>query len=678
MELLSPAGSVEQAFSVIEGGCDAVYGGLKKWNARKRAKNFTLKEYIEILEYCRIHQVKFYLTLNSLMKSDEVNEVLELFDNSKFPLPDAVIVGDIGLILELRKNFPELPIHASTQFGTCSVSDIIFLERLGVQRAILSRELSIQEISNLVKSAKLELEVFVYGMQCIAFSGQCLMGGLLQGGSGNRGLCSSPCFDCYNVNGNKGSFLKMQFLNMGLYLKKLEAIGVDSIKIEGRQRSADELSSITRYFRNIIDFEGMPDFKELKCSFSKPVEESFVNNVGFLEGNSILDSAYYSDNEDEISNNIQNFRSLNKYDGSYVYYLSNKKSRSFVKIHCSYNDKKLEGFWVENRYGKIKEYHILQNESQVQVTFGKVVSMFEAYMLGDIYNIFSKYSVNEFIFINENMTEKVIKEIAEDKELYCLGKNLAHKLQLNRNVWYETSDINLLEKLIDKKKKNIIFDIVDTNSLDKTLKLDQNYKKITYKLPILDFQEKLNGIIPMLFGCKIMLSKISQICLINQEDFSSISLEYTANIWNKYSLDFVNKCGFSLITAHPELSTQDNILLAQGILGGDMQFIQFGKIPLGYSRVCFRNYNFCDQVCLSNKIHFENVFGGSNIDYICNNCFGFKTIISEDCFQAANIKAEYSSRVILDNLPVNLIDDILDGVEDINISVLQLYRTDIT
>lgn len=177
MEILALTGSIEQGYPAIEAGCDAIYGGLKIGNARRRAKNFTLNEYSQILNYCKSKNVKFYLTLNTLLRSDELTEILDIFKSIE--LPDAVIVADIGWIHAFLETFPSLPIHASMQFGTSSLNDVLFLESIGVTRAVLNRELTFDEIKYIKENSHIELEIFVFGTQCALFSGQCLWSGLI-------------------------------------------------------------------------------------------------------------------------------------------------------------------------------------------------------------------------------------------------------------------------------------------------------------------------------------------------------------------------------------------------------------------------------------------------------------------------------------------------------------------
>lgn len=229
MELLAPAGDMAQALKSIEAGCDAIYGGLKGWNARHRAKNFSMKEYNQILEICHKKGVKFYLTLNTLFRDEELDEVQKLFRSGDFYYPDAVLVADIGLMRMLYREFPGVTLHASTQFGAYTLEDIAFLEQFNVKRAVLSRELTLSEIGELRKNTDMELEIFVYGSQCVCFSGQCLWGGLINACSGNRGRCTGMCRDIYRKDGFAGQFMYPRDIDAVGILGTLEDMGINSI-----------------------------------------------------------------------------------------------------------------------------------------------------------------------------------------------------------------------------------------------------------------------------------------------------------------------------------------------------------------------------------------------------------------------------------------------------------------
>jgi len=243
MEILSPAGNYEQVVAGINGGCNAVYGGLQSWNARNRADNFTLDEYFEVLKYCRCRNVKFYLTLNTLLRDAEIKNILEVFNSEKFEMPDAVILSDIGLIKILNEKFPKLAIHVSTQFGAHSIDDAKYLKSLGVSRIILAREVLMEDIIKIKNNTSLEVEAFIWGSQCIGFSGKCYWGSMVLGGSGNRGRCIGLCRHIYSYNGELGRFFYSKDLDALSKLSQLVEAGV-SIKIEGRMRKPYEILGI--------------------------------------------------------------------------------------------------------------------------------------------------------------------------------------------------------------------------------------------------------------------------------------------------------------------------------------------------------------------------------------------------------------------------------------------------
>ena len=253
MELLAPAGNYQQAVSCIEAGADALYGGLFKWNARNRAENFTLEQYKSVLTLCHQRTVRFYLTLNTLLRNDELRDIQALFESEDFALPDAVIAADIGLVLYLRKRFPALPIHISTQGGAVNSDDLQFWTDMGATRVILARELTLSEIKRLKNQTKLDIEIFAFGSQCVSFSGQCLWGGVLHGSSGNRGRCIGMCRDTYTCHGITGDLMYPQDINAVDMLKEISESGVCSIKIEGRLRPAEETKRIVSQFRNALD-----------------------------------------------------------------------------------------------------------------------------------------------------------------------------------------------------------------------------------------------------------------------------------------------------------------------------------------------------------------------------------------------------------------------------------------
>lgn len=186
IELLSPAGDFESLKAAVQNGANSVYFGGSLFNARSSAKNFDENTLKKAIKYCKLRNVKTNLTLNILIKNDEFEEALNFAKFAYESGIDAIIVQDLGLAKFLIKNFPDLPIHASTQMTAHNLEVVLALEKLGFKRVVLSRELSIDEIEYICKNCNVEIEVFIHGALCISYSGECLASSFIGGRSGNR------------------------------------------------------------------------------------------------------------------------------------------------------------------------------------------------------------------------------------------------------------------------------------------------------------------------------------------------------------------------------------------------------------------------------------------------------------------------------------------------------------
>ncbi len=258
-ELLSPVGDFECLKAAVQNGADSVYLGASQFNARARARNFDMETLSQAIKYCKLHNVKTHITLNILIKDDEFEDAVRLAVDCYNLGADAFIIQDLGLIKYLRENYPEIPIHASTQMTTHNLAGVKQLENMGVKRVVLSRELSVSEIENICQNVNVEIETFLHGALCISYSGQCLFSSIIGGRSGNRGLCAGPCRLPYTlIDGNdkeldKGYLLSPRDLNGTSFLPELIKAGVSCFKIEGRLKNPEYVGIVTRYYRNLID-----------------------------------------------------------------------------------------------------------------------------------------------------------------------------------------------------------------------------------------------------------------------------------------------------------------------------------------------------------------------------------------------------------------------------------------
>ena len=206
LELLSPVGDFECLKAAVQNGADAVYFGFSSFSARAFATNFDMDSLEKAINYAKIRNVKTNLTLNTLIKENEVNRFMNYIDFLHQNNVDAIIVQDLGMLDLIRKTYPNLEIHASTQMHIHNLNGVKICEKLGIKRVVLARETNIELIKEIRKKTSLELEVFVHGALCISYSGQCLMSSLIGGRSGNRGMCAGTCrlpFDVIDKNNKK-------------------------------------------------------------------------------------------------------------------------------------------------------------------------------------------------------------------------------------------------------------------------------------------------------------------------------------------------------------------------------------------------------------------------------------------------------------------------------------------
>ncbi len=260
-ELLAPAGNMQSLVAAIEAGCDAVYLGGHMFGARSFAGNFSNEELIDAVEYAHLRNVKVYVTTNTLVYESEVEEFMSYIDFLYRANVDAILMQDLGMMDLVRKTYPDLEIHASTQMHIHTVEGVLAAQKLGIKRAVVARETDVDTIQEMKKTG-MEIEVFVHGALCISYSGQCFMSSFLGGRSGNRGTCAQCCRQYYILleeeNGKtkkakEGYLLSTRDLNTLDSIGTLIDLGVDSLKIEGRMKRPEYVYYVVSLYRKAID-----------------------------------------------------------------------------------------------------------------------------------------------------------------------------------------------------------------------------------------------------------------------------------------------------------------------------------------------------------------------------------------------------------------------------------------
>jgi U32 family peptidase len=269
IELLAPAGSPEALDAAVGEGADAVYLGLKSFNARMRSANFTYSQFEGALRSLRRMGKKLYVTVNTVFEQREADRMYQLLKYLAAFGPDALIVQDFGVISMVRSQFPSLRLHASTQMNIASGRGANALSKYGVSRVVLARELSLKELRGVRQETNLELEVFVHGALCISASGLCLFSSYLGGKSANRGLCTQACRRLYfreDRPGQGGYYFSPADLQLLERLPDLAAAGINALKIEGRMKSADYVGVVVSAYRLVLDAIAGGDEGEILAS----------------------------------------------------------------------------------------------------------------------------------------------------------------------------------------------------------------------------------------------------------------------------------------------------------------------------------------------------------------------------------------------------------------------------
>lgn len=276
-ELLAPVGSMDHLKVAINSGASSVYLSGKDYGARKYAENFTLDEINEAVDIAHIHNVKVYVTVNTLIKEDELEDVINYLSKLYAIGVDAVLVQDLGIIELINTHIPKLKIHASTQMTLENQVKLDYIEKKGIKRVVLPREMTKEEISSL--KTNMELEIFAHGALCYSYSGQCLMSSFKGGRSGNRGTCAQPCRQKYKIKGIKKEDYYLSPCDLSLFnqLKEISELNISCIKIEGRMRNKEYLAIVISNYRKALN--------KLKSNKQTTSEEiNLVFNRGFCEG----------------------------------------------------------------------------------------------------------------------------------------------------------------------------------------------------------------------------------------------------------------------------------------------------------------------------------------------------------------------------------------------------------
>lgn len=513
-ELLAPAGDFETLKQAIHHGADAIYLGGKKFGARKFASNFDEEEMVRAIKYCHLYGVKIYVTVNTMIYEDELDEVIEYVSFLHHAHVDAIIIQDIGLIKVLRKKFPNLELHASTQLHNHNQEQLKYLEELGIKRVVVARELSLDEINKL--DTKMEIECFIHGALCVCYSGQCLFSSLLLGRSGNRGACAGICRlpfelleDGKKVDSEGKYLLSPKELNTMNHIEELMESNITSFKIEGRMKSPTTIGFIVSLYRKLIDGyeKNHPyqiteeDQKNLRMLFNREFTDGYLfhstvyqlmnikspNHIGYPIGKVV------SIKKDKIE--LELTETLNQEDGirflesetgmtiNFLYDKSMKLISSVDKNHHAFIDHKVK-VKVGNTVMKTVDHKLLKSLEQYQlkkinISFESEISLEKGFILtvNDGENkITKKASIVEKAKENPTTKERVIAQLMKTGSTPFNVKNI--KIDMEDNLFIPISSLNEL-------RRAILEELVTTRE-NKGVEVIENHPEnnnIQYKVP---------------------------------------------------------------------------------------------------------------------------------------------------------------------------------------------------
>ena len=648
-EILAPAGSFQTFKAVIEAGADAIYVGGAKFGARAYADNFSQEELLEALDYAHLRNKKVYLTVNTLLKNNEINDAL--YD---YLLPfyerglDAVLVQDFGALNYIHKAFPDLPIHTSTQMTVTGIEGVKFLQKYGVTRVVMARETSLPEMKRIHEETGMELEAFVHGALCYCYSGQCLFSSLLGGRSGNRGRCAQPCRLPYTTLDSKGKVLLKDSYILSMKdmcginnLKELKDSGVYSLKIEGRMKKPEYAAGVVSFYRKYVDsMESVTnyDFERIKA---------LGNRCGFT------DSYYHNHN----SSNMITYEKPNFAvgDESFASEISSKYVDKETKLpitgFCELNAGKNSFFTVRcQNYVYTETGDVIDKAQKKPLIKEDVIKRLSK--TGDTSFFFEEMnlSMDDNIFIpngalNElrrnalnGLKNQILKEYFRSSEncskLTIKNSEVAQNIIDKCNAIYSAS-IETKEQLDEVCNSSIVSRVyIDWNryslaSFEKELSVDINLclsknkemyiilpaicRDTTYRF-ILSNMEALSN--ANLAGFLVKNYEELSLCL-NYFSNKKIVLDHNLYTYNNYAVESFDKLGIFLNTMPLELNSKE---IARRD-NKNTEMIIYGYYPLMTSAQCVHKNSLkcdkCKQVTYL-KDRYNKLFPVKNH---CNECY---------------------------------------------------------
>ncbi len=511
-ELLLPAGNYQMCLAAIHNGADAIYVGMPGFNARGRSHDHEFEELQEIIETCHLYGVKVHVAFNILIFENEITKALEALDQAIKLSPDAFIVQDIGMASLIRARYPQMVIHGSTQMSITNHEAINLLDDLNIQRFVLGRENSIDEIKLIKAKTNKELEVFVHGALCVAYSGQCFTSESLGGRSANRGQCAQSCrfnYDLY-VDNEKKELAGLEYLVSPKDLcgieevPQLQEIGVESFKVEGRLKSAEYVATVASSYRKAINGNSdslKTDIEDMSVAYSRGFYSGWLNGVAHQE----LVSGDYKSHRGHALGQIKDIKSNkiiiesetnlsngdgvlildknNEEIGDKIYFCKLHQGRWTIELSPIFNLKKIK--IGSDIYLNRKESIIKSTKKSIQDRdFKKRIPIIVKLLakIDSALEVIVLDGTNTLSFTPDNKIEQASNRPVTQEDFFNTIKGLSHtayelsalSLEGDTNIFLHSRDIKrvkqeIVERLNDMRIKNIPFTPLDMTRPDKPI-----------------------------------------------------------------------------------------------------------------------------------------------------------------------------------------------------------------
>ncbi len=645
MEVLSPAGNMECLYAAIEAGCNAIYLGGKNFGARAFSTNFNNEEIVEAINYAHLYGVKIYVTVNTLIYENEVESFMEYIDFLHKNNVDAVIIQDIGMLDLIRKTYPNLEIHASTQMHIHNVEGALLMKKLGVKRIVLARETPYDLIKEIKEKVDIEIEIFVYGALCVSYSGQCLMSSLIGNRSGNRGSCVQCCrkeYDLVDTCGKKVNkdkyLLSMKDLNTLDYIKKLADIGVDSVKIEGRMKECGYVFLTTSLVNKALkDKITDNDIRDLKVTFNRKFTKGYMFNekdvineyrpnhlgieIGKIKNNKILLS-------DDI-NQGDGIRVLGSDTGlilNYIYKngkLVNKAYKGDL-IEVKFNDKVNENDIViktlDKKLNEEISKKIKENLRKVSINI-KVKAKIDSYLEIQVNNIKikGKFKIEKSInnpITKEELMERISKigdsiykveniDIICDDNIFIPIKDIN---EVKREMVSRLNEIQLYKKDYIKGEYNI--ELEDFKKIKEISILCNNKNQILFKNKTIYCDCEEEGTILRLPRVIEHHKEYSQELLVGElgsvNKYKNIITDFSLNVTNSYSVALLHNLGVKRVTLSVELDDNQIIDLINNYKKRYHKNPNLELIVYGNLEAMITKYNILDRYNINGNCYLKD------------------------------------------------------------------------